>query len=105
MQSDSTLMPGWMNAVTYSSSLNAEYAARAQVLLLDADNTPLRDPTAALFDSVEFRRSGALFWPGLLLYFLCMHFLRMCVECIIIARRVLNHHACYQVLRCHVLRL
>jgi hypothetical protein len=33
-----------------------------QVMLLDADNVPVRDPTF-LFDSLPFRNSGALFWP------------------------------------------
>lgn len=33
-----------------------------EVLLLDADNVPARDPTF-LFDTAEFRRSGAVFWP------------------------------------------
>jgi len=32
------------------------------VLLLDADNVPVRDPTF-LFEGREFRDSGALFWP------------------------------------------
>jgi len=34
----------------------------AEVLLLDADNLPLRDP-AALFELAEYRDTGALFWP------------------------------------------
>jgi hypothetical protein len=33
-----------------------------EVLLLDADNLPLRDPTF-LFDTPEFAEAGALFWP------------------------------------------
>mmetsp|Transcript_15042 Transcript_15042/g.38678 ORF Transcript_15042/g.38678 Transcript_15042/m.38678 type:complete len:579 (-) Transcript_15042:369-2105(-) len=33
-----------------------------QVMLLDADNFPVRDPTY-LFDTPEFRDTGALFWP------------------------------------------
>ena len=33
-----------------------------QVLLLDADNVPLRDP-APLFASPEYRQAGGLFWP------------------------------------------
>ncbi|TYZ66327.1 hypothetical protein PybrP1_012481 [[Pythium] brassicae (nom. inval.)] len=32
------------------------------VLFLDSDNLPVRDPTY-LFDSPEFARTGALFWP------------------------------------------
>jgi ADP-heptose:LPS heptosyltransferase len=33
-----------------------------EVLLLDADNVPARDPTF-LFDSPEYREAGAIFWP------------------------------------------
>ncbi|RHY24194.1 hypothetical protein DYB32_008953 [Aphanomyces invadans] len=33
-----------------------------QVLFLDADNLPLHDP-AFLFDTPEFKRDGAIFWP------------------------------------------
>lgn len=33
-----------------------------EVLLLDADNVPVRDPTF-LFDSAQFNASGAVFWP------------------------------------------
>lgn len=34
----------------------------SDVLFLDADNVPVRDPTY-LFDSLEYQRTGALFWP------------------------------------------
>lgn len=34
----------------------------AEVLLLDSDNVPLRDPSF-LFDTVEFRNAGSVFWP------------------------------------------
>jgi len=34
----------------------------AEALLLDADNCPVRDPSF-LFETSEYRRSGALFWP------------------------------------------
>lgn len=34
----------------------------AEVLLLDADNVPVYDPTA-LFDAVPYREHGAIFWP------------------------------------------
>ena len=34
----------------------------AEVLLLDADNCPVRDP-AFLFEASEYRRLGAVFWP------------------------------------------
>jgi hypothetical protein len=33
-----------------------------EVLLLDADNVPVRDPSY-LFDSIEYQMSGAVFWP------------------------------------------
>ena len=33
-----------------------------QVLLLDADNQPLRNPEP-LFDAEAFRSTGGLFWP------------------------------------------
>jgi ADP-heptose:LPS heptosyltransferase len=33
-----------------------------EVLLLDADNVPVRDPSF-LFETTEYRRTGALFWP------------------------------------------
>jgi hypothetical protein len=35
-----------------------------EVLLLDADNVPVRDP-AFLFDRPEFRDTGTLFWPDI----------------------------------------
>ncbi len=38
------------------------YCSFEEVLLLDADNVPLRDPEF-LFDTSEFRRDGAIFWP------------------------------------------
>ncbi len=33
-----------------------------EVLLLDADNVPVQDPTF-LFNTMEYQRSGAIFWP------------------------------------------
>lgn len=36
----------------------------AEVLLLDADNLPVRDP-AFLFERPEYQESGALFWPDI----------------------------------------
>lgn len=36
-----------------------------EVLLLDADNLPLRDP-APLFETPAYRETGAVFWPDLL---------------------------------------
>jgi ADP-heptose:LPS heptosyltransferase len=38
------------------------YSAFEEVLLLDADNVSLRDPTY-LFDSAGYRDAGAVFWP------------------------------------------
>ena len=38
------------------------HSAFAEVLLLDADNCPVRDP-AFLFDEVPYRETGAVFWP------------------------------------------
>lgn len=42
--------------------LNSRFS---EVLLLDADNVPVGDPTG-LFDSAEFRTTGAVFWPDVL---------------------------------------
>ncbi len=36
----------------------------SEVLLLDADNVPVRDP-AFLFEIAEYQQSGALFWPDI----------------------------------------
>jgi hypothetical protein len=38
------------------------YSPFAEVLYLDADNGPVRDPTF-LFDAPEYRERGAIFWP------------------------------------------
>ncbi len=38
------------------------YSRFQQVLLLDADNVPVRDPEY-LFETLQFRRRGAVFWP------------------------------------------
>jgi hypothetical protein len=38
------------------------YTRFREVLLLDADNVPVVDPTF-LFDTPEYRRTGAIFWP------------------------------------------
>ncbi len=38
------------------------YSTYAQVLLLDADNVAILDPSA-LFETKEFRDTGAIFWP------------------------------------------
>ena len=49
-------------------------APSRQVLLIDADNSVLCDPTF-LFECQEFRRSGALFWSDM--YSLEQKFVRM----------------------------
>lgn len=36
----------------------------AEVLMLDADQVPVRDPTQ-LFEAAEYREAGAVFWPDL----------------------------------------
>ena len=33
-----------------------------EVMVIDADNTPIKDP-AFLFDDEEYRKVGSLFWP------------------------------------------
>ena len=38
------------------------HSAFAEVLLLDADNCPVRDP-AFLFEELPYRETGAVFWP------------------------------------------
>ena len=38
------------------------YSSFEEVLLIDADNAPLRNPEY-LFDAAEYRSAGALFWP------------------------------------------
>ena len=40
------------------------HSSFAEVLLLDADNCPVVDPTP-LFNSIEFMSAGAIFWPDL----------------------------------------
>ena len=42
--------------------LALQWSAFREVLLLDADNMPVRDPTF-LFDEPFYRETGALFWP------------------------------------------
>lgn len=50
-------------ATKYYTKLHAVfYSAFDSVLLLDADNFAVRDPTY-LFDSLEFVDNGAMFWP------------------------------------------
>ncbi len=38
------------------------HTAFTEVLLLDSDNVPVRDPSF-LFDDVSYKKTGALFWP------------------------------------------
>ncbi|GMF28072.1 unnamed protein product [Phytophthora lilii] len=50
-------------ALRFAAKVHAVYnSAFDQVLFLDADNVPVRDP-AYLFESDEFVRTGAVFWP------------------------------------------
>ncbi|KAG1697859.1 hypothetical protein DVH05_015813 [Phytophthora capsici] len=50
-------------ALRFAAKIHAIYnSAFDQVLFLDADNVPVRDPTF-LFESEEFVRTGAVFWP------------------------------------------
>uniref|UniRef100_M4C3L7 RxLR effector candidate protein n=1 Tax=Hyaloperonospora arabidopsidis (strain Emoy2) TaxID=559515 RepID=M4C3L7_HYAAE len=52
-----------LRAVHYAAKVHAIYnSAFDQVLFLDTDNVPVRDP-AFLFESEEFVRTGAVFWP------------------------------------------
>jgi hypothetical protein len=58
--------PGLPIAATlhgYEAKLFAlQWSRFAEVLLLDADNMPVRDPTF-LFDEPAYRKTGAVFWP------------------------------------------
>ncbi|KAG6966089.1 hypothetical protein JG687_00005034 [Phytophthora cactorum] len=50
-------------AFRFAAKVYAVYnSAFDQVLFLDADNVPVRDPTF-LFESEEFVRTGSVFWP------------------------------------------
>uniref|UniRef100_A0AAV1TWY4 Nucleotide-diphospho-sugar transferase n=1 Tax=Peronospora matthiolae TaxID=2874970 RepID=A0AAV1TWY4_9STRA len=52
-----------LRAVRFAAKVHAIYnSAFDHVLFLDADNVPVRDP-AFLFESEEFVRTGAVFWP------------------------------------------
>jgi Mannosyltransferase putative len=44
------------------------HSAFAEVMLIDADNCPVRDP-AFLFDTPEYARTGAIFWPDYTRFF------------------------------------
>ncbi|CAI5740560.1 unnamed protein product [Hyaloperonospora brassicae] len=51
------------NFVKFSTKIYAiQHSKFENVLFLDADNIPVRDPTF-LFDSQEYREHGAIFWP------------------------------------------
>ena len=39
-----------------------QHSSFAEVLFLDADNMPVRDPTS-LFDTPQYQADGAVFWP------------------------------------------
>lgn len=45
-------------------SFATAYSQFSDILFLDADNCPTKDPTY-LFDSAEYRKSGAIYWPDL----------------------------------------
>ncbi|KAE9019028.1 hypothetical protein PR003_g13451 [Phytophthora rubi] len=50
-------------AVRFNAKIYALYHSMFdQVLFLDADNVPVRDPTY-LFETPEFKKTGAVFWP------------------------------------------
>ncbi|KAL7679982.1 putative alpha-mannosyltransferase, nucleotide-diphospho-sugar transferase [Plasmopara halstedii] len=49
-------------ATYYTKTYAVFYSAFDQVLLLDADNFAVRNPTY-LFDTSEFQTTGAIFWP------------------------------------------
>ncbi|GMF20800.1 unnamed protein product [Phytophthora fragariaefolia] len=50
-------------AVRFNAKIYAIYHSTFdEVLFLDADNVPVRDPTY-LFETTEFVRTGAVFWP------------------------------------------
>ncbi|KAK1943186.1 hypothetical protein P3T76_005823 [Phytophthora citrophthora] len=50
-------------AVQFNSKIFALYNSKfQQVLFLDADNIPVKDPSY-LFSTAEFRMTGAIFWP------------------------------------------
>lgn len=59
LQKKPRLLAGW--ELKPFSVLHSKFA---QVLYLDADCVPLRDPTF-LFDSPQFSETGAIFWPDL----------------------------------------
>jgi hypothetical protein len=44
------------------------HSAFEEVMLIDADNCPVRDP-AFLFDTPEYARTGAIFWPDYTRFF------------------------------------
>ncbi|KAL3658724.1 hypothetical protein V7S43_016367 [Phytophthora oleae] len=50
-------------AVLFNSKIYSLYNSKfQQVLFLDADNAPVKDPSY-LFSTAEFQKTGAIFWP------------------------------------------
>jgi hypothetical protein len=58
-QNPMRILAGWESKV--AAILAAPYK---EVLFLDADNVPVRDPSF-LFESPQFKHAGAIFWPDL----------------------------------------
>ncbi len=61
----SSLSKGPLNGRTKSFHLKGAALIECgfdEVLMLDSDNVPARD-VAFLFDSIEFKEMGAVFWP------------------------------------------
>jgi hypothetical protein len=53
------ILAGWESKV-----FAVQHAPYEEVLFLDADNLPARDPSF-LFDEPLYRQTGAVFWPDL----------------------------------------
>ena len=51
----------WLSPATLPVK-NTQCVILAQVIMLDADNTPLKNPEV-LFESKEYREGGNLYWP------------------------------------------
>ena len=45
-------------------AFSLRHCSFAEVMLLDADNCPVIDPTG-FFDTIDFQQAGAIFWPDL----------------------------------------
>eukprot|EP00898_Chlorokybus_atmophyticus_P006472 jgi/Chlat1/6826/Chrsp51S06516 len=70
-QNSSATNPYWLKSTQSKELTHYNYQLKgaalinsrfAEIIYLDSDNFPLRDPTF-LFDSPEFKRYGAMFWP------------------------------------------